>query len=452
MLGFPDPGQGACGEPSGSPAGALWEMQVHPGSTPVSPEHCPCCAGTASVPSVREPGAGQREEGPGSPLSSSSPTCVLWAALHPGGWPCPDQEGPVSLPQPWGRHLSCHHSQAAGSPLSWERTEAQLGPAIPSPSFQAMADPSSSHTLERTVGDSVQLHLISSLSPNVREVEWSWQSESEKQQFLVSWKPDDSGPDWYELEGKFRSSLSLTEMAVLSIRNLSTEMSGWYTANVKFRTGKSQKEVFRLCVYEPIPHPQIVIHSPINPAGWCQVSLECETPGSTENWTVTWLTEGLPRELEQSGALRPAPSSRNVNLRLPLSQVNGYLTCLVSNPVEEKNATLPLQSICLVRGSPDHKWLWIGVLSTLLMMSLAGGVYVCMRKKMQSRRGGKLGPSSTEGRPTLLPTEPGSAGVPQALPTEEPAGLQTGRANSHCRPDVEMSLLRHHKLTTSTSA
>ncbi|XP_072588692.1 uncharacterized protein [Vulpes vulpes] len=249
MLGFPDPGQGACGEPSGSPAGALWEMQVHPGSTPVSPEHCPCCASTASVPSVREPGAGQREEGPGSPLSSSSPTCVLWAALHPGGWPCPDQEGPVSLPQPWGRHLSCHHSQAAGSPLSWERTEAQLGPAIPSPSFQTAADPSSSHTLERTVGDSVQLHLTSSLSPNVREVEWSWQSESEKQQFLVSWKPDDSGPDWYELEGKFRSSLSLTEMAVLSIRNLSTEMSGWYTANVKFRTGKSQKEVFRLCVY-----------------------------------------------------------------------------------------------------------------------------------------------------------------------------------------------------------
>ncbi|XP_072686166.1 CD48 antigen-like isoform X1 [Canis lupus baileyi] len=307
--------------------------------------------------------------------------------------------------------------------------------AIPSPSFQTAADPSSSHTLERTVGDSVQLHLISSLSPNVREVEWSWQSEPEKQQFLVSWKPDDSGPDWYELEGKFRSSLSLTEMAVLSIRNLSTEMSGWYTANVKFHTGKSQKEVFRLCVYEPIPHPQIVIHSPINPAGWCQVSLECETPGSTENWTVTWLTEGLPRELEQSGALRPAPSSRNVNLSLPLSQVNGYLTCLVSNPVEEKNATLTLQSICLVRGSPDHKWLWRGVLPTLLMMSLAGGVYVCMRKKMQSRRG----------RPTLLPTEPGSAGVPQALPTEEPAGLQTGGANSHCHPDVEMSLLRHHK-------
>lgn len=68
---------------------------------------------------------------------------------------------------------------------------------------------------------------------------------------------------------------------------------------------------------------------------------------------MTWLTEGLPRELEQSGALRPAPSSRNVSLSLPLSQVNGYLTCLVSNPVEEKNATLPLQSICLVRGEWD---------------------------------------------------------------------------------------------------
>ncbi|XP_072686175.1 uncharacterized protein [Canis lupus baileyi] len=216
---------------------------------------------------------------------------------------------------------------------------------------------------------------------------------------------------------------------------MSERLSGVGNLSPRNNSSWCPGSLMTLVLTEPIPHPQIVIHSPINPAGWCQVSLECETPGSTENWTVTWLTEGLPRELEQSGALRPAPSSRNVNLSLPLSQVNGYLTCLVSNPVEEKNATLTLQSICLVRGSPDHKWLWRGVLPTLLMMSLAGGVYVCMRKKMQSRRG----------RPTLLPTEPGSAGVPQALPTEEPAGLQTGGANSHCHPDVEMSLLRHHK-------
>ncbi|XP_012904453.1 uncharacterized protein LOC132025828 isoform X2 [Mustela nigripes] len=305
--------------------------------------------------------------------------------------------------------------------------------AIPSPSFQTVDNPSISHTLERTVGTSVQLKLTSSLYPNVREIEWSWHSETEKEGILVSWKLN-ATPDWYELEEKYRSSFSLPELAVLSIRNLTTEMSGWYTARIKFHTGKSQKEVFKLCVYEPIPHPQIVIHSSSNQAGWCNVSLECGTPGATEIWTVTWLSEGLPRELEEREALGPAPSSRNLSLSLPLSQLNGPLTCRVSNPVDEKNATLFLQNICLWKGS-QSKWLWRGVLFTVLMLCLACGVCILVRKKIQSRRG----------RSALLPTELGSAAVPQAPPTEEPAGLQTAGAHSHSPLDVEISLLRHPK-------
>lgn len=50
------------------------------------------------------------------------------------------------------------------------------------------------------------------------------------------------------------------------------------------------------------------------------------------------------------------------------------------------------------------------------------------------------------GRSALLPTELGSATMPQAPPTEEPAGLQTAGAHSHSPPDVEISLLRHPKV------
>ena len=96
-----------------------------------------------------------------------------------------------------------------------------------------------------------------------------------------------------------------------------------------------------------------MIHSSSNHAGWCNVSLECGIPGATENLTVTWLSEGLPRELEQRGALGLAPSSRNLSLSLPLSQLNGSLTCRVSNPVDGKNATLLLQSVCPWRGEWD---------------------------------------------------------------------------------------------------
>ncbi|XP_068394367.1 CD48 antigen-like isoform X2 [Eschrichtius robustus] len=271
--------------------------------------------------------------------------------------------------------------------------------ALPSPDSQTIKDPSSSCTLKRILGGSVQLRLNSSLGPNIREIEWNWDSEDdEKPQLLVSWRPNTPHPDWYDLEEKHKHRFNVTEMAFLSIRNLTLEMSGLYTAKIKFHSGKSQEEVFRLCLYEPIPHPQIQIHSSSNTSGWCNVSLECGTPGNTGNLTVTWLSQGLPRELEQRGTLGPARSSRNLSLSLSFSHFNSRLTCVVSNPADEKNATLHLEDVC-------------------------------------PRRGGS----------TLLPVVPGSAATPQVLLTVESANLQTGVANSHDPAYEEISFLRHPK-------
>lgn len=101
---------------------------------------------------------------------------------------------------------------------------------------------------------------------------------------------------------------------------------------------------------EPIPHPQIQVHLLSNTTGRCNVSLECATPGTAENLTVTWLSKGLPGELDPSGALGSAPGSRRLSLSLPWGQLDGHLTCVVSNPVDRKNVTLPVESVCLWRG------------------------------------------------------------------------------------------------------
>ncbi|XP_057583166.1 uncharacterized protein LOC130848786 [Hippopotamus amphibius kiboko] len=287
---------------------------------------------------------------------------------------------------------------------SWLPTQTLMLPislilAMPSPDSQTIKDPSSSCTLKRIVGGSVQLRLNSSLGPNIREIEWNWDSEDdEKPRLLVSWKPITTNPDWYELEEKYKHRFNLTEMAFLIIRNLTMEMSGLYTAKIKFRSGKSQEEVFRLCLYEPILHPHIRVHSSSNSSGWCNISLECETPGNTGNLTVTWRSQGLPQELEQRGTLGPAPGSWNLSLSLPLSHFNGRLTCVVSNPADEKSATLHLKHICPWRGGS-----------------------------------------------TLLPVVPGSAAAPEAPPTEAAANLQTGVANSHDSPYEDISFLRHPK-------
>ncbi|XP_077883422.1 CD48 antigen-like isoform X4 [Ictidomys tridecemlineatus] len=269
--------------------------------------------------------------------------------------------------------------------LCWLHMEILMLQFFPSPAgFQTVRDPSPSCTLNRVVGESVQLPLNYTLSPDIREIEWKWNTAAEQQQLLVSWKP--LRPEWYEFENKYKHRFCLAEKYILSISNLTMEMSGLYVAEIKYNTGKSQKKGFRLCVHEPIPEPQIRIYSLSNTSGWCNVSLECGTPETTENLTVTWLSNGFPRELEQRGTLSATHNSRNLSLSLPLSQSHGHLTCVVSNSADQKNATVDLESICPQRGSFQSKWLWRGVLIMVVVVSPGAGVWIWKRKKMETER------------------------------------------------------------------
>jgi hypothetical protein len=99
--------------------------------------------------------------------------------------------------------------------------------------------------LARTNGESVQLSLNSSLGPNIWEIDWSWNSEGKNKQFLVSWKSDFLSPKRYELEDKYKHRFNVTETFLLSITNLSKEMSRLYTVEIKFHSGKYQEEAFR---------------------------------------------------------------------------------------------------------------------------------------------------------------------------------------------------------------
>ncbi|KAM9685300.1 CD48 antigen-like isoform 4-T4 [Trichechus inunguis] len=290
-------------------------------------------------------------------------------------------------------------------------------------------------TLNRTVGESAQLQLNSSLPLTIREIEWSWISEDEKNQLLVSWRPNTTDPAWYDFEDKYKHRFSLTELAFLSIRNLTAEMSGLYEAKIKFSSGKFQEDIVRLCVYEPIPQPQVLIHSSSKTSGWCNFTLECGTPGATENLTVTWLGKGLPGHLEKRGTQEPTPNSRIVSLSLPLSQVNTHVICVVSNPADQKNATLDLGSICLWRGSLWSKWLWKGIFATVLVVILGAGVWIWKRRKTETEK-----------------VVPSSAVALQALPTEDSADLQTSEIDSYRPPDAEISLLRHPKTSIKRSS
>ena len=97
---------------------------------------------------------------------------------------------------------------------------------------------------------------------------------------------------------------------------------------------------------EPVILPEILVKSSFITPGWCNVTLECRDPGNREDLKVTWESEGLPRELEWSGTPGPAPSSWSLAVNLSLSQPNASLTCVVSNHVDKKTASVDFGKIC----------------------------------------------------------------------------------------------------------
>ena len=96
---------------------------------------------------------------------------------------------------------------------------------------------------------------------------------------------------------------------------------------------------------EPVILPEILVKSSFITPGWCNVTLECRDPGNREDLKVTWESEGLPRELEWSGTPGPAPSSWSLTVNVSLSQPNASLTCVVSNQMDQKTATLDLGEV-----------------------------------------------------------------------------------------------------------
>ena len=97
---------------------------------------------------------------------------------------------------------------------------------------------------------------------------------------------------------------------------------------------------------EPVILPEILVKSSSITPGWCNVTLECKSPGNREELKVTWESEGLPRELEWSGTPELAPNSWQLTMNLSLSQPNANLTCVVSNHVDKKTASVDFVQVC----------------------------------------------------------------------------------------------------------
>ncbi|XP_034505998.1 uncharacterized protein LOC117797686 isoform X2 [Ailuropoda melanoleuca] len=204
-------------------------------------------------------------------------------------------------------------------------------------------------SLKRMQGDSVTFHVIRKpeLPPAVELEKISWGNASGSNYIvMLNVLPGRNVPEWLNFQDKFEKRVHVPNTTTLRIDNLTLEDSGLYRARVSYSNGTESDQDFHLMVYEPVPLPQIRAMVPSLTPGWCNVTVECDSMGTREGLTVSWESEGLPRELEQRPVPGPAPNPWTLAVSLPLSQPNASLTCVVSSQVDQNTASQDLRDIC----------------------------------------------------------------------------------------------------------
>ncbi|KAI4590447.1 hypothetical protein MJG53_001496 [Ovis ammon polii x Ovis aries] len=194
-------------------------------------------------------------------------------------------------------------------------------------------------------GGSVLFHIVKKQEADPEEVSWGFGPEFNYRVFMRVHRGADT-PTWISLQDKYQQRVHVPNVTSLRIENLTPEDSGQYRARASFTGGIEFNQVFLLTVYEPMILPEILVKSSSITPGWCNITLECRDPGNREDLKVTWESEGLPRELEWSGTPGSAPSSWSLTVNLSLSQPNASLTCVVSNHVDKKTASVDFGKIC----------------------------------------------------------------------------------------------------------
>ncbi|XP_074076593.1 SLAM family member 9-like [Macrotis lagotis] len=202
------------------------------------------------------------------------------------------------------------------------------------------------HTVDGIVGGDILLPLNVPLGTEIQEIEWRFNSEKLQ---LLSLEPRSHSFLWHSPLDRYKKRLDTLEDSSLIIRNTTIKDSGLYEARVIFISGLFIIQSFALSIYEPIPVPQIQIQSKCLTSLWCNITLDCQVSGPGKAVTVTWRSGNLLTGLKQSETSEISPNSRTLSLSLLMDQSNSSLTCLASNPVDQRNITIDLKDICALR-------------------------------------------------------------------------------------------------------
>ncbi|XP_044847135.1 T-lymphocyte surface antigen Ly-9-like isoform X2 [Mauremys mutica] len=214
------------------------------------------------------------------------------------------------------------------------------------------------------LGGSVVLSVDLSPEKELKEIEWSFSNGSGVMIQLAEFsggkfeRPDPSD--------RFKQRLEKYNKTSLRIKALELDDSGVYGARIKIQPAIVEDQAFLLAVYEPVPVPEIKSHSLSSTAAGCNVTLQCQVSGR-EKVNVSWSSGNPPRDLGDLERYQLTPDGRTLRLSLQPDLLNSTFTCTASNPVDQKNVSLYLQSICQSGGAAPSPCHWKAIIGALFL-------------------------------------------------------------------------------------
>ncbi|XP_053134409.1 SLAM family member 6-like [Hemicordylus capensis] len=227
------------------------------------------------------------------------------------------------------------------------------------------------HQVNGIPGGSVQLSADRSSAKDVLHIEWDFNGTLVIAEYKAGALKRPNPKD------RFGPRLEMADGSELEIKNLQVEDSGRYRCHVTLKSGEIQEAAFHLLVHELVPPPEISGHLISKMPDGCNVTLQCQVPGKGE-LNVSWKRGDLPGDLERGLSwYQISNHGRDLHLWWQPNSSDSTFTCLVSNPVDGKNASVNLLTICpsganiLSGGAGQKRWRWPIAMGFTVLLSAA---------------------------------------------------------------------------------
>uniref|UniRef100_A0A670KAC9 SLAM family member 8-like n=2 Tax=Podarcis muralis TaxID=64176 RepID=A0A670KAC9_PODMU len=248
----------------------------------------------------------------------------------------------------------------------------------------AMGNPT--HQVKGILGGSVLFPVNISQGITVEKMEWDFLPQRGGLGFWLGefshGKLEQQSPS-----DRFGQRLDMVDETTLRIKDLELDDGGIYNARIWLTKSQFQEQSFSLTVYEPVPTPQIHFQEVSQTSEGCNVTLQCQAPRK-EEFSISWKRGNPPRALGNSlYEYQLSDSGRNLCVFWRKDSSDSAFTCLLTNSVDQKNASFDLLKICPgVQVRRQRHIIISTAVVMLLIMMVAAVMWMWMRRKRKFKK------------------------------------------------------------------